>query len=588
MSTRTRIIFMPLLLWGLLLIGGCPTEETDDDSMEEFDPVDETGQADDDSAGDDDDTVDPGNPVVALLLQPESYVVDTETRYPLLAIATFEDGTDARVVPDTVDLSDPAVAEVDSDGVVTALAEGDTTLTATYGGVDSNTVDLTVLEPGVMTVLVIDASTGAPVEGAELFIGSSDEPIATAVTAASGYGALVGDFAGPVTVHCRYPSLTRTSIHAATSRTLRLPMVPSNENEAGMVEGTAVWGEEPGAFEVQFGLAATSMQVNPVFFDFSSMMSEERTLEVYGYEFEMPANMCVGGVEEGFSSASDAGMASVYALTGTFAIEEVQQAIEDAGEDSSVISTLVVMLAERMQGISFAMESGVEVSAGETTDIGVLEPFATVEEEVPVVVPIPPVGFAGDDVPVVLPLAEVPGEGLVLIGLGAGAGGIVVHEVERTGPLEGLDARYVAVVEVDGIGNGNSRSGVISDMVATGGEVLFPEFLGLPVLDTPEVFDYTWTFTGPEGADLYLAEMEGSAHTWHVWIRGDATGFELHHVEPRAGLAHCNWHQTALGMRDTSFESLIHETGPGLEDAEDLVNRQSRARRMYHLETGPE
>jgi len=587
MSTRTRLFSMPLLLWGLLLIGGCPDETVDDDdTMPGFDPTDEYGEADDDdSAGDDDDdTEDPGNPVVAVDLQPDSYVIDTETSYPLLAVATFEDGTDARVVPDGWSLSDPAVAEVDSAGVVTALAEGETTITATYGGVDSDAVDLTVIPPGTLTALVVDASTDLPVEGATLYIGGSDEPVATAVTDETGYATLAGEFAGPVTVHCLYASLIRTSIHLATSRSLRIPMVPVNTEEGGTIEGTAVWGEEPGTFQVQFGLAATSMQVNPVFFDFSTLMSEERTLEVYGYEFEMPANMCVGGVEESFTTASHAGAASVYALTGTFDIEDVQTALEEAGEESSEISTMVGMLSEHLQGISFAMQSGVEVVSAETVDVGSLEPFTTVTEEVPVVVPLPPLGFSGDDVPVVLPLAEVPGEGLVLIGLGSGAGGIVIDEVPRTGPLEGLEARYVAVIEVDGIGNGNSRSGVISDTVAAGGEVLFPEFLDLPVLDTPTEMNYTWTFTPPDETDVFRVEMHGAATTWHVWVRGDATEFALEILEPRAGLSHCNWHHTAMGLRDTTFESLIHEGGPGLEDAEDLVNRQAWAKRMYHID----
>jgi len=120
--------------------------------------------------------------------------------------------------------------------------------------------------------------------------------------------------------------------------------------------------------------------------------------------------------------------------------------------------------------------------------------------------------------------------------------------------------------------------------VAEGGEVLFPEFLDLTVLDTPETMDFTWSYSGDGNADLYFVVIEGAAFTWHAWIRGDTSSFALDRVEPYQGLGHADWHHTAIGLRDLSFETLIHQGTTGLEEAWDHASRQSHNRLQYHVE----
>ncbi|MDP7114065.1 MAG: hypothetical protein QGH45_18990, partial [Myxococcota bacterium] len=375
----------------------------------------------------------------------------------------------------------------------------------------------------------------------------------------------------------------RTSVVGATTRNLRLPVIPKSAEYSGTVEGTAVWLTNPGPLEVQLGFAACSTHHNPVRFDFSSLMGPDRTLSFFGAEFEMPANAVVGDVAEQFEAPAPTGPAAVFSMTGNFPIADIQAALEGADEGGEA-AALVQMLAENLGEVAYGLTPGLTVYTDETQDMGSLEPFAGMGEEVAVVVPSIPLGFSSDDTPVVFPLADLGLDGQVPIGMGAGVGGVVVHEATRTGPLAGVDARYVAVVEVDGIGTGGARSAVISDAVAEGGEALFPEFLDLTVLDSPEEMNFTWTFTGDSDADLYFVEIEGAAFTWHAWVRGDASSFSLDRVEPYTGMYHANWHQSAIGLTDTSFEALIEQGAPGLDEAWVHATRQSSNRLFYHVE----
>ena len=521
--------------------------------------------------------------MISLILMPDSFTIDTTTSFPTTSTAVWTDGTDARVTPDTFTVADAAVVAVDATGIVTGLAEGETTITASYGGVDSDPASVTVIAPGSMEVTVVDALLGSPLEGAELCIGDSEAPLATAITDTTGIAVLTGAFSGPVSVTVKKGGYFRTSVVDATTRNLRLPVIPKSSEYSGTVEGTAIWLTNPDPLEVQLGFAACSTHDNPVRFDFSSLMGPDRTLSFFGAEFEMPANAVLGDVAEQFEAPAPTGPAAVFAMTGNFPIADIQAALE-AAEEGGEAAALVEMLAENLGEVAYGLTPGLTVYTDETQDMGDLEPFASMGEEVAVVVPSIPLGFSSDDTPVVFPLADLGMDGQVPIGMGAGVGGVVVHEANRTGPLAGVDARYVAVVEVDGIGTGGARSAVISDAVAEGGEALFPEFLDLTILETPEETNFTWSFTGDADADLFFVEIEGAAFTWHAWVRGDASTFTLDKVEPYTGLYHADWHQSAIGLGDECFESLIEQGTPGLDEAWAHATRQSSNRLRYHVE----
>ncbi len=573
------------------LVGaGCQDAAPDADDPDEFDPHDETGQADDDDASDDDDsaadddddtTIEPPPDIVALALVPGSYTVDTDTSFPLIAVATWLDDTVARVTPDEFTVDDGAVLTVDADGTVTALAEGQTSIGATYAGVEATPATVTVVAPGTMSVHVIDATSGDPVEGAELFIGPSEALDAYAVTDAAGMAELTGSFSGPETVTCKAGGYYRTSIIDATTRELRMALRPKTEPETGTAVGTATWVDQPGALDVQVGLAAASIHDNPVMFDVVELMGSERTIEIYGFEMDMPANVVVGDGAEDFEAPGEPGPEAVYTLTGTFAVGDLQQAFED-NEEAGSLTAMIDLITGSADPVDLALATGVEIPEGGTVDVGEMTPFTSLSEQVAVVVPALPLGFSGDDSPVVFSLGDLGDEGLVLMGMGRGQGGVVVHEARREGALASVAARYVAVVELDGIGQGNPRSAVISDRVADGGQVLFPTFLDLTVLDAPEEMDYTWSYTGDEDASLYFSSLEGSAGTWDVWVAGGSAGFALDDIDPRPGLANADWHMTAFGLRDTSFEELIQDGDPGLEAVEDLIDRQSHTRIRYN------
>jgi len=576
-SRRSLLLLLTIGAW--VATAGCP-EDTPADKPP-FDPHDETGE--DDDTGDDD-TTEPDAVLVSLALVPGSYVIDSTTAFELVVFGTWDDGSHAAVIPESFDAVDPAVIEISPLGVVTPLTEGSTTVTATLEGVVSPPATVTVVAPGAMTVRVVSAADGAPLAGAELFIGGSESPVATGLTAANGTAELIGAFSGPVTVTAKVTDHYRTSVVGATTRSLRLALVPKLLDEGGSIEGTASWWDKPEALQVPLGFVAASSRSNPVFFDFRTLVGPDRILDIYGYDLEMPSNVVIGEQAPAFTAPAPAGPAAVYAFTGVFDIADVQAAIE-AAEDGSEVSALIETLAAHLRDVDYALVTGLTVPAGGTVDAGVLVPYASITHDVAVVVPQHPLGFSTDDTPVIFPVADLGAEGLALVGLGVGSGGTVVHQVaDDSGPLAGLPVRYVAVVEVDGIGSGNPRSSVISDHVAPGGEVLFPEFLDLTVLDPPEALDYSWTYSGDGHADAYFVELHGGTATWHVWVPGGTAGFELQYVEPNIGLIHVDWHMTALALRDTTFAALTHDDDPGLDGAEDHVQAQSRARIHYQVD----
>lgn len=579
---KSLLLLLAIGAW--VAMAGCP-EDTPADKPP-FDPQDETGKDDDDDDGDDD-TTEPDAVLVSLVLVPGSYVVDSTTAFEFVVFGTWDDGSHAAVVPESFDAVDPAVIEVSSLGVVTPLTEGSTTVTAALEGVVSPPATVTVVAPGAMTVRVVSAADGAPLEGAELFIGGSDSPLATGLTEADGTAELTGAFSGPVTVTVKVADHYRTSIFGATTRSLRMALEPKFPDEGGRIEGTASWLDEPEVLQVPLGFVASFSRCNPVFFDFHTLVGPDRILDIFGYELELPSNVVIGEQAPTFAAPAPAGPAAMYAFTGVFDIADVQAAIE-AAEDGSEVSALVETLATHLRDVDYTLVTGLTVPAGGAVDAGVLAPYASITHDVAVVVPQHPLGFSTDDTPVIFPVADLGTEGLALVGLGIGSGGTVVHQVEDdSGPLAGASVRYVAVVEVDGIGSGNSRSSMISDHVAPGGEVLFPEFLDLTVLDPPEALDYSWTYSGDEHADAYFVEIHGGTATWHVWVPGGSAGFELQYVEPDIGLIHVDWHMTALALRDTTFTALTHDDDPGLDGAKDHVQAQSRARIHYQVDPPP-
>ncbi len=562
-----------------LAAAGCPEEAPPD--QQPFDPHDETG--DDDDTGDDDTTEAPAE-LISLALSPAEFTIDTATTLELVAYGEWDDGTHAAVVPDSFDVIDPAVLAVSPLGVVTPLAEGTTQVTATFQEVDAAPSLITVMAPGALTVRVVDAADGAPLLGAELTIGGSDEPVAYAVTGEDGIGHLEGAFSGPVTVTAKAADHYRTSVVDVATRNLRLAVEPKPVDEGGSLEGSAAWWDESEALQVQLGFVAASSRVNPVFFDFLTLVGPDRVLDIYGYDLEMPSNVVVGEQAPAFAAPAPEGPAAVYAFTGAFDIADVQQAIEGAG-DGGEVSALLETLAAHLRDVDYAIETGWSVPSGGVVDVGTLQPYASVTRDVAVVVPAHPLGLSSDDTPVIFPVADLGAEGLALVGLGVGSGGTVVHLVEDdSGPLAGLPVRYVAVVEEGGVGTGGARSSVISDHVAPGGEVLFPEFLDLTVLDPPAALDYHWSYTGDAHADAYFVELRGGSATWHVWVPGQADAFDLAYVEPNIGLIHVDWHMTALALRDATFAALTHDADPGLDGMEDHVRAQSHARIHYQVD----
>ena len=579
-----RVHALPWLLPALLITTVACEQPDELPDTSEFDPKDEIGQTDDDdSAGDDDDddnTVPPDALVISLMVQPTEYSIDTESSFPLQAVATWDDHTVARVTPDEFVVADELVATVSEDGIVTATGLGQTTITASYQSVEAAPITVTVIEPGLMVVHVADRDTGEPLEGVELYLGSSAELDAFAVTDATGMGVLMGEFSGAETVTAKVGDYYRTSVCNVTTRNLRMALRSKLEASSGTAVGTCNWTDPGGAFDLQFGLAATATHDNPVVFDIATFMAEERTLDLLGFDVDLPANIAIGDVEEQFEAPGSAGTGAVYAMTGTFPAADIQQALDD--EETSPINAIITLMQEGGYIVDYSLVTGIDIPDQDLVQVGDLVPFTQLDQQVGVVVPGHPLGFSADDVPVVFSLAELGDQGMVTIGLGAGEGGIVVLEAERTGPLEDITSRYVAVVEVDGVGLGNPRSSVISERIAPGGEVLFPEFLDLTVLTAPTEYGYSFEYQGDTQADLYFVELRGTAGTWDVWVRGGTEQFDLDDIDPWTGLAHADWHMTAMGLTDTCYEELIHDSGPGLDSVDTHINRQSHNRIQYN------
>ncbi len=583
-------------------IGQDETGKTDDDSAVADD--DSTPPADDDSTAPDDDTLSDDDstppadddttppvedPVVSLVLLPSDIAVDLSTPYPLLAVAETASGRVMEWAPADLLSDNELVATVDASALVTPVAEGEALMSVTLEGLTSS-ARVRVIPSGTLWLHAVDAQTGADLPGVSALIGSTEAAGAEGETDDSGRVSLSGAFAGRVTVTLQKDGYVRASAAGAAAREQRIPLRPVSPPEEawGSINGTLLWpGDLGGDLDLVIGLTAAGFQGNPVMYNLSSLLGQDREVTLYGLDVELPGNIAIKGYVDGYRVPSQVGTGATWGIAGAISLSDAVDIASAPVEEQLplIVSTLSAGLGEMRWG----MRGDLTVAEDPETYGADLAPSSLLSEEILAVIPLNPLGTAPEDIPLTMALAEAGEAGWILAGLTVGSGEVSLLSVESSALPEDCAVKYVAVIEAGGMGTGGDISAIQGEWNPETARVEFPAFLDICSLTPPAyVLDWTWSHTLAPGADLYASRLEARLGSWDVYSSDQEEAFALDDVQPRLGMDQVRWYLHALEVGGASFESLLNEADGGLEEVENRAERQSGSWLFYHAETAEE
>lgn len=441
-------------MWMLMVLAACRGEKSVTlDSGGDTGPIWETGEVHDttiyDSADSADtaDTADTGaSSWLAVQAAPDGLVVSPGATWALSLSAQTEAGTWVEL--DGAWTSDqPGVVSVDDADTATAVAAGTATLTGSAEGLSAS-ASVEVRDDGTLTVTALDASTGEILGGVVVVVDDGDRVedddgdgvVALPVTTSAGLA---------VTVTLR--DYVPVTVWNTVGRTLRVPLTPESELEvprgalSGAVDLSAITEGEFGNARV--GMAAPSVQGPAVLMDPESLVSENRTVSIFGVDAELPENVYVGELIEDYTVPADPGPAAVWTLAGPLPVSELTAGLSGTGD-------VVSLLLTYRDSLSWGYNAGGTVVAGETLAAD-LAPATTLDLLTEVTVGDLPLGFSGDEEILVLTGQELLDQGFVVTGFGLGNDVVEVAAADVV--LDGSTRdRVVAIGQVGGLGNGGA------------------------------------------------------------------------------------------------------------------------------------
>lgn len=385
-------------MWMLLVLSACRGEksvsldsDTDTGLSWETGDGDDTGEVDSGDTADTADTADSGDtgasPWLAVQAAPDGLVVSPGATWSLSLAAQAESGTWTEL--DATWTSDqPELVSVDDSDVATAIAEGTVTLTGTAEGLSASAT-VEVRADGVLVLTVLDASTGEILPGATVVIDDGDRVqdedgdglVSIDVTTSAGLA---------VTVTLR--DYVPVTVWNTVGRSLRVPLTPESALDAprgalsGGVDLSAIAAGEFGNARV--GMAAPSVQGPALLLDPESLISENRTVEIFGVEAELPENIYIGDLIEDYTVPADPGPAAVWTLAGPLPVAELTAGLEGTGDVISLLQTY-------RDSLSWGYNAGGTVVAGETLAAD-LAPASALDLNYSVSVGALPLGFSGE------------------------------------------------------------------------------------------------------------------------------------------------------------------------------------------------
>ena len=528
----------------------------------------ETGLPDDTADTDSADTADTGDTGatgwVAVEAAPDGLVVNPGATWGLRLSAQSESGVWTSLDASWTS-SAPDVVSVDETDVATAVAVGTATLTGQVAGL-SATATVEVRDDGLLSVTVLDASTGELLPGASVVIDDgerlvdedSDGVISATVTTSAGLA---------VTVYLR--DYVPVTVWNTVGRVLRVPLtsqdalVAPRGALAGGVDLSAIAEGEFG--NVRVGMAVASVQGPALLLDPGALISTDRTVDIYGVEASLPENLYIGGIVEDYSVPADPGPAAVWTMAGPLPVAEVTAGLSSTGD-------VLELLRTYRDSLSWGYSEGGTVIADETLSAD-LAPATALDLSLAVDVGELPLGFSGDEEVLVLTGQELSAQGFVVTGFGLGNG--VVDVAAADVDLAGAESsRVLAIAEVGGLGEGGALCASVVDL--DGAAIVTPTLPEPPAIS----FDgatRTFALSTDGGADFVRARISSRDGTVRELLLdgGAAAG-----ILPVAGIpfsyGSTTWELIGLHTGHDTFEGALAEGATDIDAMAEVATASAR------------
>lgn len=511
------------------------------------------------------------DPIDHLVIAPDGATIDTATTVTLRATGVTESGRHV----DVTDVEWTASAgSVDADGNFTSASPGDAAITAEAAGKDG-AATVHVVAAGSMNVLVVDATTGVPIENAEVTLVTSTDGELTAV---DGTATLTGAFSGPVDLSITAANYWPMTIYGLKTKSSRVTLRPVDPPGGGFFSGTldfteAYDSDTPEAGHLWVGIGGPAIKGNILAFGLDSLLGPNRPVNISGFELDAPSNLYVHGFTDPYIAAAPAGETVAFGLGGEVAISDITDII--AGGGGGDLGEVITELLPIFNTFYYAAREGVVVTEGATLagqDMVLTQKLS--KKATLTVGPRPVV----DPNPLVVAAVDFGADiGFVPAGLN-----IVDGENESTSeiqvpPLTGTfeDKKYVFLIvsQEGGLGTDSTdqQVAVLSRGHTNISDVETPDFL------TPAPFpSYTGdgsTLAFDYGAtadadfvyhtftrDLVVGTSVTATLQWDVLAPGDSEGFVLPMVmATNAAQTGGTWTVQTLGLQSETYESVFTE-----------------------------
>lgn len=442
-------------LLGLTALSACKGGDTPalDDSRIEI-PI-ETGAVDD--------TGEPTE-LTAIELSPASLTLAPGGSFTLRSYGVFDDGHRERLeLP--LSLSGEALS-VDGEQV-TALSAGSATLSVEHQGLSAS-AEITVSDAQALSVQVVEARTGTPLEDARVVLGEQKLR-----TDAQGRVTLIVENGEPVSVTAYTGDATwvPATVYGVVTRELVLPLRAASELSAaetaitGTVDFSGLVEAEPD--QQQLALTGTSL-ANPVLIGDGDFLAPTREVSFYGAELQLPSNLSLATHAPTYAvPATDT--RALWTLAGTLSIAELSAGVETLAQAMTLLEANADTLRHDLGEGS--PETEWDPAPAQTLD-HLLDITLSGDR---------PESIGAGEATLVL-IYGLSDHGYVLLGIGSGAESLQVRV-----PQTALPMVAVGWLESGGAGSGGGRSMAVA-----------------PVLDDAATLD-AWV-TPPTLGPLYAAD----------------------------------------------------------------------------------
>jgi hypothetical protein len=406
------------------------------------------------------DTEPPAPVYTGLSLYPTELTVGLGAILTLRSIATDQDGKRQAMLPESFSSDDPAIVTVDAAGMITAVGEGSTTIRALLGGVEGSAV-FTVRADGMATVTVIRGDSGDAIKGVDITVTDTLGNVTTASTDELGQASIAVADGGAVSLTAyKSDNFVQISYLGTVSRDMLLLMQPKDNTgpEASIYGKVDFSGVADAAWdEIVLGMAGTSVQGDLGSLVVDSLFSEDRAINIIGFDVTAPSNLFVEDTAEDFYTNAWEGVVGVWGLAGPLKVSDLPLGA-GAGE------ALAIMVANLDKFVWDFTGGGVaDVDSEIELDLAPADAFS---DSFVVELPALPAGFFGSEQYFLMAAEEDASDGWFFDGFGSGLAGDRT-EVKRVAPgtvANSVGSSVLIYNQVGGLGSGGAICSSVAEV----------------------------------------------------------------------------------------------------------------------------